>query len=228
MLTRAEASRFQTDGFVVPKYRLSTEALAWLREAVADLVAANSTVPLTKLVLPRSARPEANPFGVVGHHALNRFAENPEFVALASAALDCEAVLWGAQVFSKAPASGARVPWHQDAFFWPIGPPNACTLWIAVDQTTHENGCVQAISSSHRAGLLPHDTEGADGNFSASFDPSPAMFSNIVDLLLKPGEVSLHHSLLVHGSGSNFSGQSRTGFAVRFMDARARFVHAHR
>jgi ectoine hydroxylase-related dioxygenase (phytanoyl-CoA dioxygenase family) len=36
---------------------------------------------------------------------------------------------------------------------------------------------------------------------------------------LEPGEISLHHVRLVHGSAPNTTGQRRIGFAMRFIPA---------
>jgi hypothetical protein len=45
--------------------------------------------------------------------------------------------------------------------------------------------------------------------------------SDVIDVVLKPGEMSLHDSDILHGSNPNGSLEKRVGFAIRFMTPEA-------
>jgi phytanoyl-CoA hydroxylase len=54
------------------------------------------------------------------------------------------------------------VPWHQDlAYLIPekAGETLVVNFWVPMVDATEENGCLQVIQGSHRAGLLPHDAK---------------------------------------------------------------------
>jgi len=75
------------------------------------------------------------------------------------------------------------------------------------------------IPGSHRDGLRQHD-EGHHGDnmlqrgeeIQVEVDESQAH-----DLVLQPGEMSLHESNIIHGSGQNRSDLKRIGFIVRYV-----------
>lgn len=125
--------------------------------------------------------------------------------------------LWGSHFFVKDPGDGTVVPWHQDAQYWPLSPQNAVTVYIAFTDCDAENACLQVIPRTHRAGRLRHHTSD-DGSYvlkqeidAGEFDPADA-----VDMVLKAGEISLHHDGLAHGSTANNSHRRRVGFTMRF------------
>jgi ectoine hydroxylase-related dioxygenase (phytanoyl-CoA dioxygenase family) len=79
---------------------------------------------------------------------------------------------------------------------------------------------MRAIPGSHQLGLLAHENVHDDPNLlnrrgervRAGVDESEA-----VDIVLRPGEMSLHHTNIVHGSKANGSDGPRIGFIVRFV-----------
>ena len=59
---------------------------------------------------------------------------------------------------------GMEVPWHQDGHYWPIRPLATCTAWVALDDSTVENGCLRVIAGSHREqSLLEHERDNREG-----------------------------------------------------------------
>ena len=122
-------------------------------------------------------------------------------------------VRWGCQAFCKPGKDGMEVPWHQDGHYWPIDPLATCTVWIAIDESVLENGCLRVIPGSHRnADLLPHGTEDRtdvvlnqkvrDGEFDST---------QAVDVELQAGQMSLHDVFMIHGSNANRSDRRRAG-----------------
>jgi len=100
-------------------------------------------------------------------------------------------------------------------------PPDVLTLWLALTPSTPESGCVRFWPRSHLRGQLDHE-EGSSPDSLLLKGQEVAVEvpeSEGVDACLQPGEASLHHIKLVHGSGPNISDQRRVGIAIRYMAA---------
>ncbi|MFO1102105.1 MAG: phytanoyl-CoA dioxygenase family protein [Methylocystis sp.] len=125
---------------------------------------------------------------------------------------------WAASFFMKEPGEPQHVPWHQDATYWGLSEPRALTAWVAFSASGSENGCMRVLPGSH-AGTAPHrDSNDAwnmlPGREEIAFNVDE---SQAVDIILRPGEMSLHHLLLIHGSKPNAGGTRRVGFAIRYI-----------
>lgn len=127
---------------------------------------------------------------------------------------------WGAGFFDKRPGEPGHIPWHQDATYWGLSAPEAVTAWIAFTPSLRRNGCMRVDPCSHTR-QLPHGdtrdrTNMLPGREVVLVDVEEA---RAVDVELRPGEMSLHHVLLVHGSQRNRSDLRRCGFAIRYIPA---------
>ena len=138
--------------------------------------------------------------------------------------------LWGSVLFIKEPKSGHFVSWHQDATYMGITPRNFVTPWIALTHSDRHTGCMSMIPGSHHNDIQPHeDTYGANNILTRGQEVSNVDVSQAVDLILKPGQMSLHHAMIIHGSQPNQSqNQRRIGFALQsFMPAGAKQTIGH-
>jgi ectoine hydroxylase-related dioxygenase (phytanoyl-CoA dioxygenase family) len=112
------------------------------------------------------------------------------------------------------------VAWHQDLRYWGLEPPEEVSAWFAVDDSDTENGCMRVIPGSHRSGLIEHGRAETKGNLlsiNQEMPVSPEDESRAMDCVLKAGEISLHHGLLVHGSLPNRSPRRRCGLTIRYI-----------
>ena len=117
--------------------------------------------------------------------------------------------------------------WHQDAAFWPLTPHRTATVWLAFEDSDVENGAMQVIPGTHRAGILQHDGEHDEhdvlnmrlerGNFSRS---------DAVHLILRAGQISIHDDNIVHGSAPNRSDRLRCGLTLRYSASEVRVDQA--
>jgi phytanoyl-CoA hydroxylase len=132
--------------------------------------------------------------------------------------------LFASHYIVKPPFDGQEVRWHQDGAFWPLEPMNVVTLWLAVDESTQENGCVRVIPGSHARELAAMraviDTETVLGKEIAV----PVDESVAVDIELSPGDVEVHHPNIVHGSDANTSPHRRCGLTIRYIPTSTRIV----
>jgi ectoine hydroxylase-related dioxygenase (phytanoyl-CoA dioxygenase family) len=160
-------------------------------------------------------------------HKRNRFlydlCMDPRLLDFAEDILGPNFFLWGSHFFAKEPGDEKRVPWHQDAQYWPLTPQHAVTIFVAFTDCNRENACMRVAPGTHRVGKLRHHASD-DGRLvlrheidEGEFDPADA-----VDIDLKAGEISLHHDGIVHGSGANGSDRRRVGFTMRFSGTEVR------
>ena len=133
-------------------------------------------------------------------------------------------LLWSASFFIKEPGGKSYVSWHQDSTYWGLKPLEIVTAWLALTPSKSSNGCMQVIPGSHLRGQSEHKDTFADDNLLSRGQEIGVDITNerVVDLLLEPGEMSLHHVRIFHGSNSNDSNSSRIGFAMRYIPAYTR------
>ena len=216
-LSAQEIAHYQAEGYVVPQFRLPAARVAQMRDALDALIRANPGVRPEKLV---SAHIEGdNGEGVRGNREFLDLAMDPEIVELVSGVIGDDVILWGCHVFCKPAEEGFETPWHQDGHYWPIRPLANCTVWVALEESTIENGCLRVIPRSHQGHVL-HEHLHEDRNdltlnqrmAAGSFDEASA-----VDLELQPSQMSLHDVYMIHGAKANTSARRRTGVALRYM-----------
>jgi len=133
---------------------------------------------------------------------------------------------WTTNFFTKEARNPAFVSWHQDSTYWGLDRPDVVTAWIALTPSNASNGAMGYIPGTHTRDQIPHRDTFAKDNLltrgqevAVEVDPAQA-----VTIELAPGEMSLHHVRLVHGSPPNPSGDRRIGFAIRYIPSSVRQV----
>jgi non-heme Fe2+,alpha-ketoglutarate-dependent halogenase len=139
------------------------------------------------------------------------------------ALLGPDLLCWGAQFFAKPAGDAAYVSWHQDATYWGLSSQDVVTAWVALTPSTRESGCMQVVPGTHRA-QVPHEDRFDDANLLSRGQEVAVKVdrSTVEDVELQPGEMSLHHVLLFHGSEPNRSSWPRIGFAIRYVPTHVR------
>jgi ectoine hydroxylase-related dioxygenase (phytanoyl-CoA dioxygenase family) len=221
MLTDNEVRQYHDQGYLVPALRLPAPMVDRLREALDRLLRDNPGVRPEKLVSAHrvGAGGGANDEGTRGQAEFLALAQNPQILDAVAMLIGPDIILWGCHVFCKPASDGHETPWHQDGHYWPIRPLATCTVWVALDESGIENGCLRVIPRSHAARhnhphLLDerHDVALQQRLHESSFDASSA-----VDLVLQPGQMSMHDVYMIHGAQANRSSKRRAGVALRYM-----------
>jgi non-heme Fe2+,alpha-ketoglutarate-dependent halogenase len=126
---------------------------------------------------------------------------------------------WTTNFFIKEANNPAFVSWHQDSTYWGLDRPDVVTAWVALTPSNKANGAMAFIPGTHTSDQIPHRDTFAKNNLltrgqevAVDVDESKA-----VTIELEPGEMSLHHVRLVHGSPPNPSADRRIGFAIRYI-----------
>jgi len=128
-------------------------------------------------------------------------------------------IVWSAGLFPKHPGQGTIVGWHQDGTYWNLDSQQVVTAWLALSDSNVSNGCMRVIPGTQEWSIQPHRDTYSETNVLSRGQEVQADFSedDALDVVLSPGQMSLHHVNLVHGSGPNTSQQQRTGYVVRYI-----------
>lgn len=131
---------------------------------------------------------------------------------------------WTSNFFIKEGASPSFVSWHQDSTYWGLSEPEVATAWVAFTPSTAANGAMAVIPGSHKLDQAPHRDTFDRHNLLTRGQEIAVEVDEVQQVLLElqPGEMSLHHVRLVHGSAPNPSGDRRIGFAIRYIPTRIR------
>lgn len=224
MLTDAEVRHYHEQGYVVPaNYRVPEATLNAMRRDLDRLIAANPHLSPDALFTPHE--PDHGPQGLKGDRVWLDYAAIPEILDMVGQVIGPDFLLWGTTVFGKPAHSGKETPWHQDGEYWPIRPLATCSVWIAMDAATPENGCLRVIPCSHKdQRLRGHNTNNSgDLTLNQQLRADEYREEDAHDIVLEPGQISLHDIYMVHGSKPNRSAHRRAGYVLRFMPTTSHF-----
>lgn len=210
---------FHDNGYLAGVKLLDDEQVEALRRELAALT--DPAHPGNDLFYEFHSNESADPSSVL-FHALGAWRIspgfhdllwNPAFVVPASQLLGGAVRFWHDQLFCKPPRHGGVVAWHQDYSYWTRTQPMAhLTCWIALDDATRENGCLQYVPRSHTWALLPKPSIAGTMNAIEEVLTSEqkAAFAPVA-VELPRGYASFHHPLMLHGSSANVSDRPRRG-----------------
>ena len=218
-LTEAQVAFFHDQGYLAPVRMLDDRQIDVLHDELVKLM--DPSHPSHGLFHEFHSNESTNPDTVLFHalgawrisEAFHDLLWNPAFVTPAAQLLGGPVRFWHDQLFCKPPRHGGVVAWHQDYSYWTRTEPMAhLTCWIALDDATVENGCLQYVPGSHRWSLLPITglAGGMDSVKSVLTEEQRARFRPVA-IEIKKGEASFHHPLMVHGSSENKSNRPRRG-----------------
>ncbi len=158
-LTDREVASYHENGFIIPRdFRLSDDELGRLRSAYDSLIKRNLETPDFNpdfIIGPHFSTP--GKMGIKGDPEWLSFATNPDIIAILGQLAGTDLILWGLTIFGKPARTGKATPMHQDGDYYPIEPLETVSVWIALDDATPENGCMQYIPGSHKERrIFPH------------------------------------------------------------------------
>jgi chlorinating enzyme len=220
-LTQQELEHYREHGYVIPSFRLPPDLLARLKRAVGETIDRYTDVRPEDLanphMMPPTSGPDLNPFMAAARH--------PAILDMIEQVLGPDIVLWITRILAKPARVGREVPWHQDGEYWPMRPLATCSVWIAVDEATTANGCMRFIAGSHKQRELyrHHQTDRENLVLNLELDADQFDESKAVNVVLEPGQMSLHDVRLIHGSLANPSQSRRAALIMRYMPATSHY-----
>jgi ectoine hydroxylase-related dioxygenase (phytanoyl-CoA dioxygenase family) len=144
-----------------------------------------------------------------------------EALDLVESLIGPDILLWSSHFICKDPYKGRITPWHEDSSYWEgrfDKYDGIVTIWLALDRSNKENGCMRVIPGTHTNGFSEYEAvDKKDNTFHAqikNIDESKAVYFEI-----EKGECSLHDSRIIHGATANTSPYRRCGYTMRFISA---------
>lgn len=161
---------------------------------------------------------------------LNDLIRHPKILDVAEDVLGPDLLCWSTNFFIKEPATKAFVSWHQDATYWGLSSPDVLTVWLGLSESNLQSGCMKFIPGTHTQEVVPHrDTFAKDNLLTRGQELAVEVDeAQAVDVIMAPGEASLHHVRLFHGSEPNKSNDRRIGFAIRYIPTYVRQIAGER
>ena len=151
---------------------------------------------------------------------LNELIREPRILDAVEDVLGPDILCWSAQFFTKNAHDPSYVSWHQDGTYWGLSSPDVVTAWVAFTPSTIESGCMRVVPGTQHKQMAHTDTFAERNLLSRGQEIAVEVRQDqAIDVILQPGEMSLHHVLLVHGSEPNAAGHRRIGFAIRYVAA---------
>lgn len=214
-----------TDSPVLSRYK--EEGYALFPDVLdADLIAETSD----HVAWLQAKHPELRPENL-GHTLMThdpfwvRLISDDRLLDIAQQFIGPDIALFASHYISKPPHDGQPVLWHQDGSYWPLEPMEVVTLWLAVDDSLPENGCMRVIPGTQHLHLHEmKDRKDVANVLNSGMDESLVDESRAVDCVLKAGGVSVHHPNLIHGSNANHSPRRRCGLTIRYIPASTRIL----
>lgn len=128
--------------------------------------------------------------------------------------------LWSSHFISKPAGVGKATPWHEDSAYWNgliSTMQGICTVWLAIDEATPQNGCMKVIPGTQSNGFSEYEAvDPAKNIFGSRIKPELLDEERAVYFSLKPNQCSLHEARLIHGADANTSPQRRAGYTMRY------------
>jgi len=229
MLSEAEIEQYHQDGLIIPSsYRIPESIMRRIDALYTQLLVDNQNNPDFSADFILGPHLDATgTYGVKGNPEWLDFANIPEILNMIEQLIGADFILWGMTIFGKPAKTGKATPWHQDGDYYPIEPLETLTVWISLDGSTPEQGCMRFIPGSHRDHrLYSHHFEHSDDYTLAQvIDDDQVDLSTTRDIVLERGQISLHDVYLVHGSEANHSDRRRMGLVLRIMPASSFYNH---
>jgi len=209
VLTPAQVDAFKRNGYHFPVRAISVAEADVFREKIEAFEFDHGLIMKT---------PYRNKPHMVFKWA-NQLIRHPRILDTVEDLLGPDLLVWGSSFFIKEPDDPAYISWHQDSTYWGLSHPDIVTAWVALTVSDIPNGAMRVVPGTHLRDQLPHRDTFAENNLLTRGQEVAVEVQGdkAVDLTLEPGEMSLHHVRIVHGSEPNRARYRRIGFAIRYV-----------
>ena len=206
ILTPSQIEQYHRDGCLFPVTVMTEQEALGVAQMLAEA---------------ESQYPDAlNPYNRNNAHLtfpfLDEIVHHPVILDAVEDLIGENILAWGSVLFVKEPESAGHVTWHQDYTYMGLDPHDGVSVWIALSPSSAQSGCMQMLPGTHLAGIRPHrDTFDADNILTRGQTIDALDTSAVMSVELTPGQISLHHPRVIHGSEPNRSNYRRVGFTIQ-------------
>ncbi|MFT5202013.1 MAG: phytanoyl-CoA hydroxylase [Candidatus Aldehydirespiratoraceae bacterium] len=141
------------------------------------------------------------------------------------------------QLLAKQPHKHDAVfAWHQDMAYWPDTPDTrTATTWLAIDDSTIDNGCMRFVpGTNHEGSLRPHVPQFGERGESHALGTDLLATDDAQNVPILRGDVTVHNERVMHGSGGNMTDGFRRAYILAFrseetvkIERQLGFTHSH-
>ncbi|MDE0942195.1 MAG: phytanoyl-CoA dioxygenase family protein [Alphaproteobacteria bacterium] len=215
-LTEAQIRQYQGDGYVHPVAALSNDEVRDARAAI-EAFEAKTGKPFDY--------PEKSKSYLLFDWA-DRMVRHPAILDAVEDLIGPDILVYHTTMWIKDPNTPQYILWHQDGTYFYLDPGLHVTAWVALSEASVASGCMHVLPGSHKLGQFDHQDDPGEGNLILR---GQAIFGKFDDRVgvpmdLRPGEISLHNTNLVHCSRPNNGTDRRMGFGISYIPARVRDV----
>ena len=205
-LSPEEIQQYKEDGYIAPIDVLSKEEAEEVKKEIEYI---EKKWPDELKGLGRNYAHLISPI-------LDKVSHNSKILDAVESIIGKDILVCGTTLFIKNPDKKGFVSFHQDAKYIGLEPYNWVTAWLAVTDSNEENGCMRMYKGSHKKDLKFHNQKFDENNLltrGQTIEDIP--INETTPVILKAGQLSLHHPTIIHGSGLNKSKERRIGFAIQ-------------
>ena len=216
LLTSDQVQAYERDGFVYPIDVLDAQEVRSHRQDLEDWERQRGAL----IDFPEKSK------SYLLFNWADQLVHHPRILDAVEDLIGPDILVYHSTLFVKEAHTPAYVRWHQDSTYFYLQPHLHVTAWVALSEASVKAGCMQALPGSHRWGAFEHDDRPEPMNMirrgqgiSGRFDDAQGQFMPVA-----AGQMSLHHTDLVHASGGNDSDDRRLGYAISYIPAHVRPV----
>jgi len=214
-MTPTLTQTYDRDGYVIVRGAIDSDLVREAQDHVRWLIQRH---PDTRPEQFHADLARTDPFWI-------RLVSDDRLVDIASQFIGPDVALFATHYICKPPRTGQAVLWHQDGSYWPLDPMQVVTLWLAVSDSTPDNGCMRVIPATHHLALdLVQERTDVDNVLGSAMRADLVDESKAVDVALAAGDLSIHHPNLIHGSEVNRSDLWRMGLTIRYIPTSTRIL----
>jgi non-heme Fe2+,alpha-ketoglutarate-dependent halogenase len=219
-LSPSRTAQYQRDGFLCPVDCLTAEEVRYFRGRLEDFEREQGD---TFGKLPNLVRSKSH----LLFTWMDQLVRHPNVLDAVESVIGPNILIYHLTSWLKEPNEPSHVSWHQDGTYFGLEPYEQITAWIALTDATPEMGCVKIIPGSHAIGQRPHKDVPAPGNMLSRGQTIDHKldYTRYEMMPLRSGQISLHHTHVVHCSEPNRTQERRIGIGVSYIPPHCRLIN---
>jgi len=215
MLSPAQVEAYKRDGYVFPIDILSSAEVAAYRGKLESYESSSGS----------SIKGNLRQKPHLLFTWVNELIRHPKILDAVADIHGPDLLCWSSSFFIKEPDGTGFVSWHQDSTYWGLSSPDVITVWLALSPANEVSGAMKFLPGTQHEQVAHTDTVQKDNLLSRGQELAVQVDeSKSVLAALEPGQASLHHVMLFHGSAPNRSHDRRIGLAVRYIPTYVRQI----
>ncbi len=218
LLSASQVEAYARDGFVSPVDVLSSDEVKRFRQELQDWEKDRGQA----IDFPEKSK------SYLLFNWADQLVHHPRILDAVEDVIGPDILVYHSTLFLKEANTPAYVRWHQDSTYFYLSPHLHITAWVALSDASIAAGCMQVLPGSHQWGAFAHDDKPEPTNMIRRGQGISDRFDDVQGTFIPVGlgQMSLHHTDLVHASGANTSSDRRIGFAISYIPAHVKPVGA--